>query len=146
MKKIMIVLVSLFAFLFTAKASDDKPITFEQLPQLAQEFVKKYFADRTPSLVTVDQEMAGKSYDVIFSNGDDIEFDRKGVWTSIESRNAAVPDAVVPKQILDYVNNNYKDAAIRKIDKEERGAYEVELSNGLDLKFNSSFKLVEVDD
>ncbi|MBQ8645561.1 MAG: PepSY-like domain-containing protein [Bacteroidales bacterium] len=120
MKKIMIVLVSLFAFLFTAKASDDKPITFEQLPQLAQEFVKKYFADRTPSLVTVDQEMAGKSYDVIFSNGDDIEFDRQGVWTSIESRNEEVPDAVVTNQILYYVNNNYKDSEIINLYKDDR--------------------------
>lgn len=146
MKKIMIVLASLFAFTFTAKASDDKPIKFDQLPQTAQQFVNKYFGDRTISLVKSEKDWAGNSYEVLFSNGDNLEFDKNGVWTSIECKATAVPDAVVPKQIVDYVNNNCKDATIRKLDKERRGAYEVELSNGLDLKFNSSFELVEIDD
>ncbi|MBR5856445.1 MAG: PepSY-like domain-containing protein, partial [Bacteroidales bacterium] len=69
----------------------------------------------------------------------------KGLWTSIECRGSALPAAVVPAQILDYVKKNYPDTEIRKIDKEDRGGYEVELSNNMELKFNSSYKLVDID-
>ena len=50
MKKLMIFTLSIFALIFTAKASEDKPITFEQLPQAAQQFIKSHFPDRTISL------------------------------------------------------------------------------------------------
>ncbi len=142
----MITLALIGAVIFTAKASDDKPITFEQLPQQSQQFVKQYFADKTIALVKVDSDIIDKNYDLVFNNGDKLEFDKKGVWTSVECAGSAVPDAVVPAQILDYVKKNYPDATIRKIDKEDRGSYEVELSNNLGLKFNSSFKLVDIDD
>lgn len=145
MKRIMIALACMFAFVFTAKASDDKPITFEQLPQAAQHFVKSYFGDKVISLVKVDAEIVGKNYEVIFNNGDNLEFDKNGTWTSLECKQSAVPDAVVPAQILDYVKNNYQGVIIKKIEKEDRGAYGIELSNGLDLKFNKSFQLVEID-
>ena len=39
---------------------------------------------------------------------------------------------------------NFKDVKIVQIEKEDR-RYEVELSNGVDLKFNNSFKLLDVD-
>ena len=87
----------------------------------------------------------GKSYEVIFNNGDNLEFDKNGTWTSLECKQSTVPDAVVPAQILDYVKKNYQGVVIRQISKEDRGAYEVELSNGLELKFNKSFQLVEID-
>ena len=145
MRRILITLTCLFAFAFISKASDDKPITFEQLPQSAQQFVKKYFADRVISVVKLDAEIMGKSYEVIFNNGDNLEFDKNGTWTSLECKQSTVPDAVVPAQILDYVKKNYQGVVIRQISKEDRGAYEVELSNGLELKFNKSFQLVEID-
>lgn len=39
---------------------------------------------------------------------------------------------------------NFKDVKIVQIEKEDR-RYEVELSNGVDLTFNNSFKLLDVD-
>ena len=145
MKRLMIFTLSIFALIFTAKASEDKPITFEQLPQAAQQFIKSHFPDRTISLAKVDSDIIGRSYDVIFSNGDKLEFDSKGKWISVECGYSVVPNAVVPAQILEYVKKNYPDTTIKKIDREDRGAYDVELSNKLDLTFNSSFKLVDID-
>jgi len=43
------------------------------------------------------------------------------------------------------VNKNFKGATIVKIDKEHYG-YEVELSNGLDLKFNCNGSFMMIDD
>lgn len=145
MKRLMILAFAILALVLTANASEDKPISFEQLPKTAQQFIKTHFADRTISLAKMDSDIIGKSYDVIFSNGDKLEFNSKGVWTTVECGYSVVPDAVVPAQILSYIKKNYPNITIRKIDKEDRGGYEVELSNNLDLKFNSSYKLVDID-
>ena len=45
MKKFVFFLVCLFTMQVVV-ADNDKPVTFEQLPQAAQGFVKKHFADR----------------------------------------------------------------------------------------------------
>ena len=45
MKKLVFFLVCLFTMQVVV-ADNDKPVTFEQLPQAAQSFVKKHFADR----------------------------------------------------------------------------------------------------
>ena len=48
-------------------------------------------------------------------------------------------------QIRDYVRRNYPDAAYVSYEI-DRNSYEVTLSNRLELKFNSRFALVEIDD
>jgi len=51
----------------------------------------------------------------------------------------------VPATIAEYVKTNFPGTQIVKIDKERRG-YEVELSNDIDLHFNSNGKLLYIDD
>ena len=51
---------------------------------------------------------------------------------------------VVPAEINSYVSQNYPGQKILKIDR-SHSRYEVDLSNGLELKFNKRFKLVEID-
>lgn len=58
---------------------------------------------------------------------------------------AVVPAKLIPANIANYVNKNFKGATIVKIDKEHYG-YEVELSNGLDLKFNCNGSFMMIDD
>ena len=88
--------------------------------------------------------MADKSYDVIFIDGNKVEFDRNGVWTNVDCKYTEVPEGIVPGEIAGYVKEHFKDVKIVQIEKEDR-RYEVELSNGVDLKFNNSFKLLDVD-
>ncbi len=47
--------------------------------------------------------------------------------------------------ISEYVKANFPDTDVTKIDK-EHNRWEIKLSNGLDLKFNKSFKCIGVDD
>jgi hypothetical protein len=56
-----------------------------------------------------------------------------------------VPTAFVPAQIQNFVKKSYPGTKITKIDRDARD-YEIELSNGLDLKFNKSGRLIEIDD
>ena len=57
-----------------------------------------------------------------------------------------MPAELVPEQITAYVNSNFQGATIKKLEKKYMGGWEIELSNGLDVKFNSSFRVLEVDD
>jgi hypothetical protein len=43
------------------------------------------------------------------------------------------------------VNANFPGAIIKKLEKKFRG-WEIELNNGLELKFNNSFRVTEIDD
>lgn len=144
MKKLLIV----FACLLTmqATASDDKPITFEQLPAPSQQFIKTYFPEQSIALVKMDSEILDKSYEVIFTNGAKVEFDKRGDWKEVDCKRAACPEGIIPVQIRDYAAQNYPNIGICKIEKENRNGYEIGLTNGVSLEFDSNFKLIDIDD
>ena len=125
--------------------ADDKIIPVEQLPASAKTFVKKYFPQATIEYATKDTEFMGTTYEVRLSDGTKVEFDKKGNWDNVDCKTKAVPASLVPAAIAQYVKAHYPNTVIVKIDK-ERGGYEIELSNDLDLKFNSKGKLIGIDD
>ena len=142
--KIMMLFCALFVQ--TAAFADlEKPVTLAQLPAAAQQTIKKHFADRQIALAKVEIEVFGKTYDVIFTNGEKIEFDSKGVWRDIECQQSRVPAALIPAAIANYVKKNYPQTTILKIERDRR-TYEIELSNRLELKFNNAFQLIDIDD
>ena len=128
---------------FTACAGNDRPAQLTDLPNAAQVFVKKHFTAEKPVLVTIDKEVTGNTYEVSFSSGNSVDFDRRGEWKEVECR-PEVPAAIVPAQILKLVQNNYPEAKIIKIDRDKRG-YEVELSTRIELKFDKNCNLIEID-
>ena len=96
------------------------------------------------ALVTVESEFMDKSYDVTFTNGDKVEFDKKGEWKNVDCGHNAVPQGVVPQAIQSYVNKNHPNAKIKQIEK-DRKDYDVELTNGWDIKFDKRFRVIELD-
>ena len=56
-----------------------------------------------------------------------------------------VPAELVPEQITTYVNSNFPNTTIKKLEKKYMG-WEIELTNGLEVKFNKNFKVTEIDD
>ena len=125
--------------------ADDKIIPVEQLPAPAKTFVKKYFPQATIEYATKDTEFMGTTYEVRLSDGTEVDFDKKGNWDNVDCKTKAVPASLVPAAIAQYVKAHYPNTVIVKIDK-DRGGYEIELSNDLDLKFNSKGKLIGIDD
>lgn len=144
MKKIMMLFLSVLLIGTTAKA-DDKPIEYSKLPQQSQTFITKYFPGKTIALVKMDKELFDTSYEVIFSDGNKVEFDKKGNWKDIDCTYTELPSALVPAQIRNYVSKNYPNIKIDKIEKESRGRISVELSNDVELLFDSAFKLIDID-
>ena len=144
MKKIATLLLSLALFAYTSYA-DDKPIDYEQLPAAAKAFVQAEFPSAAISFVTRDSDLLDTTYDLHFADGLKVEFNSKGEWKEISRKSAPIDDRFVPQQIRENVASRWPDARFRKIERYRQG-YEVELSNGLELKYNKKFKLAEIDD
>ncbi len=95
MKKLVFLLVCLFTLQTVARADDDKPIQVTQMPQPAQQFIKQHFADSKVALAKMESDFFYKSYEVIFTNGDKVEFDNKGNWEEVNCKYSSVPTAII---------------------------------------------------
>lgn len=134
-----------FASTFNAMADRDVAISYKELPKTAQQVINTNFPNVKVALSKKEVDFFGKSYDVIFTNGDKIEFDSNGNWEKISCKYSKVPTALIPVAILKYVDEKFSGNLIIKIEKEKRG-YEVELQNGLELEFNKHGQCVKIDD
>ncbi len=145
MKQLITLTICLFIFSGIIKADNDKPVTIDELPQKAQEFLKQHFSKNTISYAQVEKELWDKKYDVVFTNGEKIEFDKNGEWKEIDCKFSAVPDILVPQQIQDHIKKQFPQNKIIQIEKDSKG-YEIKLNNKLELKYTQTFQLKEIDD
>ena len=79
------------------------------------------------------------------ADGTELEFDQSGAWTDVDCKNKAVPAAIVPEAIGQYVADNYASLTIVQIERENYG-YDIELSNGLDIRFDRDYNVTRVGD
>lgn len=115
------------------------------VPEAVTAFVKQYFPNATIAGVEQDSDHGGLEYDIYLSDGTQIDFDANNQWDKIESHATAIPAALIPQAIASYVKSNYQNTTITKIDREVYG-YEVEIANGLDLRFDKSGHFMGIDD
>ena len=122
---------------------DDRVITYDQLPQAAQTFLKQHFAKKVPLVVTADWD----DFTICYESGEKIEFDKSGNWKDIECYNGKVPTEAVPAQISSYISQNFPGKSIIKLER-HRSVYEVKLNNGMEVEFNRNFQFIgmEYDD
>ena len=145
MKKIVFLFVSLFAMNLVAWAGNDKPIQVSEMPKAAQLFIKNHFADLSVAMAKVETDFLDKNYDVVFTNGNKLEFDKKGNWIKVDCEHHEVPKAVVPVAIQQYLAKHYPDTKVLKIEVTDRKGYEVELNTGLELEFDKRMNVIDVD-
>ena len=146
MKKIMLTAALLFAGITASLADNDRPIALDKLPAAAQTFLKTHFADLTLAYAVEDPKFVGSEYEVTYTDRTEVDFRPNGEWSSVERRYAAVPASIVPAQISAYVaKSSFPNQYIKKI---ERDAYtwEIELSNGIEIKFDREFHVIDIDD
>ena len=86
----------------------------------------------------------GTEYEVDLVSGADIDFMSDGQWKEVKAaRGTAVPSEIIPSAIVKYVDTNFKGQTIVEISR-KRGGYEVELSNGSELKLTEDAKPLPV--
>lgn len=144
MKNWLIIVVCLVVFSVPAKADDGKAISIAKMPQTAQEFMAKHFSGIEVAVAKQEGGFWERSYDVIFCNGSKLEFDGFGRWTCVDCKYSSVPDEIIPAPVAGYIKGKFSGVRIVKIEKEGR-RIDVELDNGVDLEFNSSYDLIEYD-
>lgn len=115
------------------------------LPKAAQTTLANNFKAKV-SVVKIDKEFGRISdFEVILTDGTEITFDRDGNWDKVEvGMNGKIPAAFIPNAIASYVKKNQPGQKIVGIDK-ERSGYDVELANGIDMKFNKQGEFVRYD-
>ena len=145
MKKFIMMLVCMFAVHTMVMADNDKPIQVNQLPTKAQTFIKTYFKNHKVALAKMESGVFYKSYDVVFTNGEKVEFDKAGEWKEVRCRQSEVPAQVVPETIRNYVKTNYPDARILEIEF-DHNEYEIKLSNRWEITFDSQMRVIDIDD
>ena len=126
--------------------AQEKIIDLGQLPKQAQSFIKTYASKLSVAYVKLEDELfSKKSYEVKMKDGSEFEFDKNGEWKEIDMKRKSIPFALIPQAIKDYVSKSFPKNEVVKISRSS-SKYEVELSNGLDLVFNSKGKFLRIDD
>ncbi|WP_234735528.1 PepSY-like domain-containing protein [Tellurirhabdus bombi] len=147
MKKTFAIL-SAFTFLAMSSCDSDKVVPESSLPQGAVTFISTHFPQEKILQVSKERDGLKNSFDVILSNGFDLDFTDAGECTQVDGKNTAIPDAVVtPAKILTYTKANFAQQSIFSWEKDRDGnaEYEIELSNGLDLKFDKNGDFLRID-
>ena len=136
MKKILVAAVLLFAGIASTFAGDrERPIAVDKLPAVAQQFLAAHFKGLTVAFAVEDPKFIGSEYEVTYTDRTEVDFRSDGEWSSVERKYEAVPASVVPAQIQ----------YIRKIER-NKYTWEIELSNGLEIKFDRQFNVIGFDD
>lgn len=146
MKKILFAAVFAVAALFTARADEnERPITLEQLPVPAQQFLKANFPDLIFAYAIEEVGFFGNKYEVYYTDRTEVEFNSQGEWAKIERAYSALPDNLIPEKILSFVRQHQPAAIIKSIDRDTRDI-EIELNTGIELKFDLMYNLIGYDD
>lgn len=146
MKK-MILSLALIAIALTTThtaMAADRAVTLNQLPGKAQQFIKEHFAKNTVSYAKQDTEMFDGEYEVAFTDGTKVEFQKNGTWKNVECKQSEVPAAIVPQRVKEYVAKSHANTKIVKIEREPR-EIEINLSDGKELTFNTKGDFIRYD-
>lgn len=138
-------MMCVFMMSATANAGNEKAITLAELPGVAQKTIKTNFGKCKVAMVKMETGFFEKtSYDVVFTNGSKIEFDGNGNWKDVSVKTGAVPEALVPKAIRSYLKSHYPRTKVMEIEKKSNKC-EVKLSSGLEITFDSNYKVIDID-
>ncbi len=136
MKKWMFIFASLFCMLIIQSCDKDKVISYSDLPANAKVFIDTYFPS-TDVLYAEKKKEGGKTvYDATLSDGTELEFDSSGNWIEIDCNYRAIPSGILPANITSYLNENFANSVICKVDK-SYGRYDVYTTFGTRIVFSA---------
>lgn len=151
MKRVTATLLAIIATATTAFAtslyitSEDRPVSYDELPAEAKSFIENNFANDEVSHIILDRDIISVDYNVSLTSGTKLEFNSRGEWKEVDTRNSIVPNNIVPQAIAEYIKKNYPNREITEI-KRNHTYTEVTLKGGLELTFNKNYNVVDVDD
>lgn len=140
MKRLRIVLLLSVVVSVSTVMYAGTPINSSALPKSVNTFLSKYFPGDVVIKAEKEQDYLGLEYDVDLKSGAEASFRENGVWKEIKvARGKSVPASLIPVAISKYVTSNYPGQKIVEISR-KRGSYEIDLSNGKELKLTEDAK------
>jgi hypothetical protein len=127
--------------------ADNKIYTtdIQKLPVNSQQFLQTHFSDVKVSHISIERSWIGiRDYDVILTDGTEVEFMKSGEWKEVNRRGLEVPQDIVLPAIANYVKTNFPGSIIVAIEKDDR-KLEVKLNNGLELNFSAQGQLRSIE-
>lgn len=137
MKKFILFLTCALSWTLASADIMDRRISFKELPDAAQSYIKKHFPNQR--VVRVDSEDDG-DYDVHLSGSYEVTFDYQGIWKEVDASRKALPVSVLPQEVQRAVSSRYpQNVKIMQVERKS-DRFEVELSNQqkLNVKMESS--------
>lgn len=143
---LLAVLIPIALVLIALLLNDRKrPLAVPELPVAVQEFLREHWSDNKVAYATVETDWFDKEYKVVFVDGSKMEFNRRGEWKEIECKYGRVPDTMIPEPIRARLSELYGEYEVVGIERDRR-EYEVKLANRLEVTFDRSFRVVDIDD
>ena len=78
------------------------------------------------------------------TDGTKLEFRRSGEWKEISRYRTGIPEEIIPQPAVVKVNDLYPQACIVKAEYDD-GDLELELDNGMELKFDKRLNMIGLD-
>jgi hypothetical protein len=131
---------------------DDTHLNITELPENIMSFISTNYPNE--SIEEAELENNG-NYEIELENDVILIFDVDGKFLGIgEDENEDEHDgdetnieaSSLPQIILDYLSTNYPDKTIIEAEIEEDGTYEITLSNGIEVTFDSNGTFLEAED
>lgn len=110
----------------------------KHIPSIARALIGQFEGAEISSIyVDLDGDI-----EVELDDKTELEFDRKGVWYSVKSKNKALPEGFLkqlPSAMIKYVAKNHPDQFIRRVEKKSYG-YRIRLNkpNDIELSFTKN--------
>lgn len=118
--------------------------TATAVPAEIQEFVAANFPGATVADLQIETEPTGDHYLVELSDGVKLKFNEHFNWILVEALTpeARIPDSMVHQGILSYLSEHEAGARIVRIAKVPRKGYDVLLTDGRTLEFDTTGSLI----
>lgn len=129
----------------TVQAQKAQKVHLNDLPEKARSFIQKNFSqEKIKDILKETEDLLDIEYKVSFPDKLKIKFDRRGDWKEVDGNRHAIPTRFIPESILVYITKRFPNNSVVKIEK-DRKSYEVEISNGLELEFDTDGKFIKID-
>jgi len=117
----------------------------EDLPENIREFVSQFYDQKDIASYEIKNvPLKGKSYELKFKHGAEIEFNESGTWHEW-SDSKGIPHSALPENIKNYLNQHYPNIFATSIDK-GANKIKVDLASDVDLEFDVHGNFIRIDD
>lgn len=142
----MIKLISVLVLTLSVVAvnAQDRKIAVKDVPSQITSYVATHFPNNSIVKASFDDHEIYKKYEISLNDRVSLEFTPDFKVKEIKSK-SKLPDSVIPKEILRYVQANYPNNVITDWELDD-GNQQIELDNGLDVEFSLNGDFIRIDD